>query len=211
MYTLIVTAVGGSGVNIQDPFPADGEFSEYVGPGDTETFELLDAQYDRIVGLLDRMVTLGLITYSALDGPASEVINDSGVPGVTVKDALDNLAGGITADEIFSFSAGRAGATISNVYLRGPGGVPTNLAGYIIPLNGTIFSLSMGSAGPYAWTLEIRKNNSVTVLTSLTTLGTEERKYATVSVDVDAGDELQFYCNGTNVPAPAGSIYLRRR
>lgn len=209
MYLLTVTA-GPNRINVQDPYPTEDKVVIAAGPGETVITRLQDSQYDRLRDQLADMASLGLLTYTAIDGPASEIENDSSVPGVTVKDALDNLAGGVTANTELMFSGGRAGGNVSNVYLRGPGGTPTNLSGFVIPFNFKIVALSLATAGPETWTLEIRKNNSATVITSLSASAVE-RAYSTVDVDGNAGDELQFYCNGVGIGAPSGSVVIRRR
>ncbi|RLI87986.1 MAG: hypothetical protein DRP01_00100 [Archaeoglobales archaeon] len=211
MYTVQITNISTGVVVIQDPYPSEGRLTIPLDPGEVETRELIDSQYDRVKAQLDWHAGDGRITYTAYNGPASKIMNDSGVPGLTVKEALDNLAGGITGTSDMFLSGGREGAAISNVYLRGPGGTPTNQSGFVIPYDATIVALSLATTGAHTWTLEVRKNNNPAVIASLTVAALERTYDSTINVDIDAGDELQLYCNGTNINAPSGSLVLRRR
>lgn len=211
MYIVTVTALKTDTI-IQDPYPTEDKVViRCKEVGVPVTTELQGSQYDRILPQLEKLRIAGSITYNAIDGPASQVENDSSVPGATVKDALDNLAGGVTGASDMFMSAGRAGSTITNVYLRGPGSTPTNLAGYVIPFDFKIVGISLATAGLHSWTLEIRKNNNTAPIASLVAVNVERAYDGTLNIDCDAGDELQFYCNGTNINAPTGSVIIRRR
>jgi len=211
MYIVTVTAGPNSSINVQDPYPTEDKVVIEAGPGETVVEELQDSQYDRLYGQLEKMKALGLLTYTALNGPASVVANDSGVPGTTVADALDNLAGGVTGASDMMIGGGRAGSTVSNVYLRGPGNVPMNLAGYVVPFDAKIVGISAACRNAQTWTMEVRKNNNVAVIASITLTAVERDYDNTLDINIDAGDELQFYCNGLNINAPSGSVILRRR
>lgn len=211
MYTVQITNISTGVIVIQDPYPTEGRLTIPVDPGGIETRELIDSQYDRVKAQLDWHQGEGRITYTAYNGPASKILNDSGVPGLTVKEALDNLAGGVTGASDMFVSGGRGGSSVTNVYLRGPGGTPMNQSGYVIPFDAKIVALSLASTGVESWTLEVRKNNAPAVIASLVVVGAERAYDDAVDVDISAGDELQLYCNGTNIGAPSGSIILRRR
>jgi hypothetical protein len=211
VYTVTVTALKYD-TTIQDPYPTEDKVvirCKVVGV--PVVTGLQDSQYDRILPQLITLQASGLITWEAIDGPASQVTNDSSVPGVSVQDALNNLAGGVTGASDMFFSGGRAGSTITNVYLRGPGAVPMNLAGYVIPFDAKIVAVSAATAGAETWVFEVRKNNLTAPIASLSLVGVERGYDDSLSIDIDAGDELQFYCNGTNINAPSGSVVVRRR
>lgn len=169
---------------------------------------LIDCFFDGVSVDLTFLLDLPYKTSELL---ASMILNDSGVPGVSVKEALDNLAGGVTGASDMLISGGRAGSSISNVYLRGPGGTPMNLSGYVIPFNVKIVGLSLATRGIETWVFEVRRNNNPIILTSLAAVAVERAYNNAVNVDLNAGDEIQFYCNGTNIGAPSGSVVLRRR
>jgi len=211
VYTVTVTALKYD-TTIQDPYPTEDKVViRCKEVGVPVVVELQDSQYDRILPQLIKLKGDGTIDYNAIDGPASQVENDSSVPGTTVADALDNLAGGVTGASDMIVSGGRAGSTISNVYLRGPGNVPMNLAGYVMPFDAKIVGISAATRGAETWTFEVRKNNNVAVIASITLTGVERGYDGSLDVDIDAGDELQFYCNGLNIDAPSGSVIIRRR
>jgi len=108
-----------------------------------------------------------------------------------------------------NFSAGR-NAIATNVYLRGPDGTPTNLAGFVIPFNATIVRITAATQGAETWTAEVRKNNDPTVIASLA-MTTATGISTLLSVNVNAGDEIQMYCNGTAISYPVVTVYLKRR
>ena len=111
--------------------------------------------------------------------------------------------------EAFTFVASR-NLIATDVYLRGPDGTPTNTAGFVLPFDATIFGIGAATAGNETWTAEVRKNDAVGVVASLSIINTN-KGYGAASVDVDAGDELQLYCNGTGIDHPTVVVYLRRR
>lgn len=97
-------------------------------------------------------------------------------------------------------------------YLRGPDGTPQNQAGFVIPFDYTIVGLGMATDGAFAWTVEVRKNNAVGVVASLTIAAPASKKFdGALSVDVDAGDELQLFADGIQIPKPTVTLTLRRR
>jgi len=118
---------------------------------------------------------------------------------------------GAAANDTWPLMVGRNSATVSNVYLRSPDRVPTNLSGFIVPVDSTIFAIGAGTNGAETWVAEVRKNGVAAVIASLS-MAAETKKYTdTLNVDVDAGDEIQMYCNGTNINRPAMLVLLRRR
>jgi len=70
----------------------------------------------------------------------------------------------------------------------------------------------MNSYSNQAWTLELRKNGSVTVIASIAqTAGENQKIDMTKNLNMNAGDRLHIYCNGTDVEYPRGDIYYRWR
>ena len=123
-----------------------------------------------------------------------------------------SIGGGASGlDPLFSFSAGRNSSTVTNVYLRGPGRVPTNLAGFVLPFNATIVSVTAATDTAESWTAEVRKNDSATVIASLVLSSQAKGKNNSLSVDVDADDEIQIYCNGTDISTPVVTVWFKRR
>lgn len=211
MYTVTIVAGVNSSINIQDPYPSEDKIALTVGPGVTKVLQLQSSQFDRIKPQLDRLVALSLLSYVAINGPASQFSNDSSVPGTTIKDALNSLSGGVTAASDLAFSAARDHAGATDLYLSGPDGIATDLAGFVLPWDCKIVGLSMGSDVAATWTLEVRKNNSATVIASLACVAAEKKYIGTLDVNINAGDELQLYCNGTAIAYPSGTVFVRRR
>lgn len=96
MHILTITNIGNSVVSVQDPYPSEGKLRIALFPGQIQVIPMQGSQAERIIPVLDTLVTAGNITYSMTTGISSEVINDSSVLGDTVSAALDNLivAGG---------------------------------------------------------------------------------------------------------------------
>jgi len=118
---------------------------------------------------------------------------------------------GAPANDQWPLMAGRDSVATTNVYLRGPDGVPTNLSGFIIPVDSTIFAIGAGTDGADTWVAEIRKNGAAAVIASLSMTAEAKKFTDTLDVDVSAGDEIQMYCSGTNVNRPTMLVLLRRR
>lgn len=102
-------------------------------------------------------------------------------------------------------------ANASNLYLRGPDGVPSNIAGCVIDRALRIVGIGAATNGIETWTAEVRKNNAVTVIASLSIAAAATAYRNDLSVDVDAGDEIQVYCNGANIGNPVVTVFLEER
>lgn len=140
---------------------------------------------------------------------------DHTVSGLTPGDVLQALTpttfgfampGGLSP--VFTFIAGR-NTTITDSYLRGPGNLPTNLSGFVLPFNATIIGIGVATRVVETWTAEVRKNGGAAI-TSLVVVAVR-KLYGAVSVNVNQGDEIQMYCNGTNINRPQVAVYLTRR
>ena len=110
---------------------------------------------------------------------------------------------------VFTLIAGR-NANISDIYLRGPGNLPTNLSGFVLPFNATIIGIGVATRVAETWAAEVRKNGGAGAITSLA-VAAARKLYGAVSVNVNQGDEIQMYCNGTNINRPQMVVYLTRR
>jgi hypothetical protein len=119
------------------------------------------------------------------------------------------VGNGSGSDTVYLTAARNAIA--SNVYLRGPDGVVTNLSGFVLTQDMTIVGLAAGTNGPETWVAEIRKNGVAAVITSISMTAEAKKVDTTMSVDVDQADELQVYCNGSGINRPHVVIELRRR
>lgn len=110
---------------------------------------------------------------------------------------------------LIALQGGRNSNNTTNVYLRGPDGLPMNQAGYVVPRDMTIIGLAAATNGVHTWTAEVRKNGSATVIASLVLTAVAKLSTFALNVAVSAGDELQFYCNGSSINSPLMVVYLR--
>lgn len=100
-----------------------------------------------------------------------------------------------------------------DIYLRVGEGIATSETGLRVMSNATITALAVQTDVAATWTLEVRKNGSATVIASLAVSAAAGDEDLTIDVNVDAGDELQFYANvptGT-IKSPVAQIQLARR
>jgi len=93
-------------------------------------------------------------------------------------------------------TAGRRGRT-KNIYLRLIDGQASNLAGYRIPRDGTIVSISAQTRGTETWVLRVRKNGLVTNVASLSVSAAAGAHDVTLDVDVDESDRIEMYADTT--------------
>ena len=64
--------------------------------------------------------------------------------------------------------------------------------------DGTITAISAQTDDTDTWVLEIRKNDNTAVIASITMTAQEGNHNRTINVDLNEGDFLQAYCNGTS-------------
>ena len=106
--------------------------------------------------------------------------------------------------------AGRNGSA-SNLYLRGPDGLASSSTGYRVLRAGTIVGLVAQTDTLATWTFEVRRNNVVTAIASLTITALIGSQDQTINVDIAQGDEIQLYCNGTSIDRPLGAVEIAWR
>jgi len=111
-------------------------------------------------------------------------------------------------DDMSSFSMGRDD-NVTDSYLETEGSVPSNLAGHVVPWDATIVAITAATEGTETWVAEVRKNGSPAVIASLTMTAVTKNQ-AVYGVSVSAGDELQIFCNGTDINRPVVTVYLRK-
>lgn len=96
----------------------------------------------------------------------------------------------IARNTVFSSAKGRS----KNLYLST---TPTNLkTGIRMPRNGTVTVISVENSKNNTFTLQLRKNDSVTNLVSLAVSATLGAHNKIVNYDFVEGDRLQFYIDG---------------
>lgn len=116
----------------------------------------------------------------------------------------------LAAQGTFILSAGD-NATKSNSYLNTVGDIVTNISGYVLPSDSKIIAVSATTLTVETWNAEIRVNGSVIPSYSLVISAANQTLDSNVDVDLNAGDEIAFYCNGGSISRPNIVAYLVRR
>jgi hypothetical protein len=110
----------------------------------------------------------------------------------------------------FPISMGNSGNS-TNSYLNTPGGVPSSTSGIILPWDATLIGLSLATTGAQTWTAEVHLGLSLVAGAILASGGARAASTAALSINFSAGDELQFYVNGTAINNPVMTGYFARR
>ncbi|MBE7692440.1 hypothetical protein [Tenacibaculum finnmarkense] len=102
-------------------------------------------------------------------------------------------------------------ANTTNQYLRQFNGAQSSQNGWRMIRNGTITAISAQTNINQTWTLEIRKNDGTTAIASLTITNQQGNHNNSVNIDVNEGDFIQAYCNGSSVDYPETLIEIAWR
>ena len=108
------------------------------------------------------------------------------------------------------FTAGYYGLNQRHRYLRMDSVTMAGDQGLLVPRNATITAVWAKTRSTGAWNAEVRKNGVPITLISVpivSSFGSD----TTLNVDVDAGDHIQFYMNGTGVDHPIIGVELAWR
>ncbi|MCG8827775.1 hypothetical protein G1J88_05150 [Tenacibaculum dicentrarchi] len=106
---------------------------------------------------------------------------------------------------------GRDNDNTTDQYLRQFNGAPSNKNGWRMIRNATITAITAQTDIDQTWTLEIRKNDGTTAIASLTMTNQQGNHNNAVNIDVNEGDFIQAYCNGTSVDFPETLIEIAWR
>jgi hypothetical protein len=109
------------------------------------------------------------------------------------------------------FTAGYQGFGVTSRYLQVPGDVATmGQQGILLPRAATITAIAAKSRTTGGWLFEVRRNGvNMTVASQAVSMGAGSNP--NLNIDLDAGDWLQFFANGTNIGFPVASIELAWR
>ncbi|MBT8315313.1 MAG: hypothetical protein KJP26_12710 [Maribacter sp.] len=77
--------------------------------------------------------------------------------------------------------------------------------------DGTITAITAQSNASQTWTLEIRKNDATTVITSLNMTAQTGNHSNSLNIDINEGDYIQAYCNGSSIDYPQTLIEIAWR
>lgn len=106
---------------------------------------------------------------------------------------------------------GRKGNS-KDIYLRTLDGIATSETGVRISRNATVTALTAQADSAGTWTLEVRRNDVVTTLTSLTVTAAQGNQDITINIDLNQGDELQVYMtSASGVVSPVGTVEIAYR
>ena len=123
---------------------------------------------------------------------------------------IDTALGGVPGNETFQVTGARSKNNVSNIYLDGVDGIPSNLSGVVIPFACTLNAVSASTDGNETWVGEIRRNGSPTVIASVTIAGAAKGKTTGLSVAIAADDLIEFYCNGSGISYPTLTAWFTR-
>jgi len=215
LQTLKITAI--KAVVLQQPQPIEGKIIIQLSPGEVWENKILHVEIERFLPQLIRFRDAGLIIFQIIgDGtdpfPWPEV-GDIGDVLIAIPDGAGGAEpswGSIAGGDTFALSAGR-NAIVTDVFLRGGGNVPTNVAGFILPFDTTLVGIGVTTLGPFTWITEVYNNGGAIPIAQLPVVAAAQAYTAVLSVALNAGDELSVYCSGTTINRPAVTLFLRRR
>ncbi len=106
--------------------------------------------------------------------------------------------------------AGRNRPKVSNLYLRTVDGMPTTIAPFIMPYNGTMIGITGKSKSKFDWRAEVRINHNE-IQSAGQIISNGYTTNFTKDVNFEKDDELQIYLNGDSVAFPTVSLIFSRR
>jgi hypothetical protein len=107
---------------------------------------------------------------------------------------------------------GNNGGTPTNTYLNQFGNSPSSSNGWRMMRNGTITGITAQANVNQTWTLQIRKNDAVAVIATLTIPGVQGNHSNSLNIDVQEGDYLQaVLISAANVVSPQALIEVAWR
>ena len=96
-------------------------------------------------------------------------------------------------------------------YLRQFNGAQSINSGWRMIRDGTITAITVQSNADQTYTVEIRKNDSVNMETSLTVNNNQGNQNTAINIDFDEGDFLQCYLDGNSIDYPQVLIEIAWR
>lgn len=107
--------------------------------------------------------------------------------------------------------AARSQGSTTNQYLRVFDSMAMSTTGWRAPLDITIVGLIAQTEGVETWILELRKNKAVAVLDSLSISAAVGAQDLTIDIDIDQGETIELFCNGTSIAYPIGRVLYKYR
>ena len=113
---------------------------------------------------------------------------------------------------IIQIGCGRNSMNTTNQYIRMYDSIVMNLSGVTLPFDSTLVGMTMSEqVNTQSWTAQVRKNDSDTIIDSLSIVNAYENHVWNKNTDFVAGDRVQVYLNGTNIKYPQVMLYFRRK
>lgn len=117
----------------------------------------------------------------------------------------------LTDSRYILVDAGRGSTVTTNLYLRHNQNIPSNLSGAVLPFDTTLIAIGISATAAATWTAEVHLGGSLVGGALLVSGGAKTAFTSALSIDFNAGDEVQFYCNGTAINRPHMIAVFRRR
>jgi len=143
------------------------------------------------------------------------LIEDSADDDNKKRTTLGGLSGATVTLDSITLGASRDNASATNIYLYTSDGLPTNQSPFILPFDCNLIAISASTASSETWVAEIHNATTLTLITNAILALTaatsgESSSYGTVA-DLNAGDKIAIYCNGTGIDKPNVTAIFRRR
>ena len=99
----------------------------------------------------------------------------------------------------------------TNSYLRMGGNAFSNLSPFILPFNSTIIGISAGTQVTETWTAEVHSGLSLITGATLSISAATSGSTNSLSIDMNLGDPIELFVNGTNIQRPNIAVFFVRR
>lgn len=131
----------------------------------------------------------------------------SGTAGVGNWTPID--AKSVAVRNSWILSAGVNAAKATNRFCNWTDGAAMNLNGYVVPTNATINYITASTNASATWTPSVYVNGSVAITLSISAATTG--RSGLLSYNVNAGDIITLYINGSSISRPAISVHFYER
>lgn len=177
----------------------------------------LDMAFNDINNVQDLSVS-GVATFTHADlllpvdtaAPVSPLVNGQIVTVAGIPYVYDGSRGKFLSIDRPHYITDR-NANATKVYTRVGEGTVTSQTGLRVLRNATITGIAVQTDGVETWTFEVRKNDVVTPIASLAVVAAQGNQSAVLNVNVNQGDELQFFINGAGIDHPVAIVELAWR
>jgi len=119
----------------------------------------------------------------------------------------------LTIGEPSTFAASRNSGNVNNQFLRHYNGTPYNLVPAPLPFNVTLVQLTLRGQSSQSWRGFVTTGTSLPadIIINIDSGGSTFVDNDTYNIDLNAGDDVYFYCSGTSIDYPRLDLYVKRR